>query len=124
MSRSDRVLNSNDSAICAFDDLVPAGSSVAVVAPDRCNSQPHGVEKEVQRKIAGQPGVQILSLTVRRLDEGVCLDGTLEVDRPCPDLTTLLKQIAGVKNVVNRMRVRQVDRLSTPVSLDDDTAFM
>ena len=124
MSRSIHSPKSKDSTNCAFDDLVPAGSTVAVVAPDRCQSQPHCVEKEVQRRISQQPGVQILSLTVHRMEEGVCLDGTLEVDRPCPDLAALLRQISGVKKVVNRMRVRHVDRLSTPISPDDETAFL
>ena len=123
MSPKNALGSSNDSTICAFDDPVPAGSAVAVVEPGCCKSQPHGIEKEVQRTIARQPGIQILSLTVRRLEDGVCLDGTLETDRPCPDFVDLLRQIAGIKKVVNRLRVRHVDRLSASVDPDDETAF-
>lgn len=124
MSHSNSSRNSNDSTICAFDDPVPAGSAPAVVEPSCCDSQPHGIEKEVQRRIVRQPGIQILSLTIRRLQDGVCLDGTLETDRSCPDFADLLQEIAGIKRVVNRLRVRYVDRLSAPVGAEDDTAFM
>lgn len=114
----------NDSTIRTFDDPVPAGSSVATVSPERCTSQPHSIEKEVQRCLARQPGMQILTLSVHRLGDGVCLQGTIETDRVCPDLTVLLQEIAGVETVVNRLRIRQVDRLAAPLRNNDDTAFM
>ena len=117
-------LNSNDSTICAFDDPVPSGSDVAVVAPERCQEPPHGIEKEVQRILARQPGLQILTLAVHRMEDGVCLEGTLESDRPCPDLEDLLQEIVGVDRVINRLRVRMVDRLAAPLSDCDDTVFV
>lgn len=112
-----------DSATCAFDDPVPSGSDVAVVAPEHCQA-PHRMETEVQRQLAKLPGVQILTLTVHRMADGVCLEGTIETDRPCPDLREVLCEIAGVDNVVNRLRVRQVDRLDSPISLTDDTVWV
>lgn len=124
MSRPKSQVNPNDTVICAFDDPVPAGSDVAVVSPERCAMPPYTIEKKVQRTLAAQPGMQILTLTVHRMKDGVCLEGTLETDRPCPDLADLLQQIVGVERVVNRLRVRMVDRLAAPVCDSDDTVFM
>lgn len=124
MPQSDRPQSTSGSPLCAFDDPVPPGSRVATVAPERCAAAPHGVEKEVQRRLATLPGTQILTLSVHRIEGGVCLEGTLETDRPCPDLRQLLSEIAGVEQVVNRLRIRQVDRLAVSVSPDDDTVWL
>jgi hypothetical protein len=114
----------SDSAICAFDDPVPPGSKVAAVAPEHCAVAPHRIEREVQRRLASLPGTQILTLAVHRIDGGVCLEGTLETDRPCPDLRQVLREIEGVEKVVDRLRIRQVDRLAAPLSADDDTVWL
>ena len=124
MANSKFSENPCDSTICAFDDPVPAGSGVAIVAPERCQSPPHDIEKAVLRALTKQPGLQILTLTVHRMQDGVCLEGTLETDRPCPDLEQLLQEIVGIECVVNRLRVRMVDRLSVPLSDSDDTVFV
>lgn len=124
MAQPNRPQGVSDSTLCTFDDPVPPGSHVATVAPERCAAAPHGVEEEVQRRLATLPGTQILTLSVHRIEGGVCLEGTLETDRPCPDLKQVLRQISGVEQVVNRLRIRQVDRLSAPVSPDDDTVWI
>ena len=124
MVRTDRPQSLSDSALFAFDDPVPAGSHIATVAPERCAAAPHGVEQEVQRRLAMLPGTQILTLSVHRIEGGVCLEGTLETDRPCPDLKQILREVSGVEEVVNRLRIRQVDRLAAPVSSTDDTVWI
>ena len=124
MPRVNRPVSVSDSNICAFDDPVPPGSNVATVAPERCQAPPHHIEKDVQRLLAGLPGMQILTLTVHRMDDGVCLEGTLETDRPCPDLKQILQEVAGVEQVINRLRIRQVDRLAIPCSSNDETAWV
>ena len=124
MTDSQIPMSSSDSTICAFDDPVPSGSSVAVVAPERCQAPPHEIEKCVQRTLASQPGLQILELIVHRMPNGVCLEGTLETDRPYPDLEELLQEVIGIELVVNRMRMQQVDRLSEPLGDCDDTVFV
>jgi len=126
MVHRERPRTSGDSAIIAFDDPVPTGSETgtAVVAPERFPTSPHGIECDVQRRLASLPGIQILSLTVHRLGNGVCLEGTLETDRPVPDLQNVLQEIPGIDHVVDRLIVRQVDRLSVPVSSEDETAWV
>jgi hypothetical protein len=124
MTRRHLPQNLSDSAICAFDDPVPPGSDVATVAPEHCAAAPHRLEREVQRRLAKLPGTQILSLAVYRIEGGVCLEGTLETDRPCPDLSHLLQEIEGVETVVDRLRIRQVDRLAAPLSAEDDTVWI
>jgi hypothetical protein len=124
MAQSIRPQGVSDSALCAFDDPVPPGSRVASVAPEHCAGSPHRVEREVQRRLATLPGTQILTLSVHRIPGGVCLEGTLETDRPCPDLRQVLQEISGVEEVVNRLRIRQVDRLAAPVAADDDTVWL
>jgi hypothetical protein len=109
---------------CAFDDPVPSGSTLAPVPAATHHEPPHRLEKDVQRRLAQLPGTQILALTVRRIENGVCLEGTLETDRPCPDIQQILREISGVEEVINRLRVRQVDRLETAVSPDDETVWM
>lgn len=126
MTRREHSPSPGDSAIMAFDDPVPTGSEIgtAVVAPERCPTSPHRIECEVQHRLASLPGIQILALTVHRMEDGVCLEGTLETDRPCPNLQEVLQEINGIEQVVNRLRVHHVDRLSGPVSAEDETAWV
>lgn len=66
---------------------------------------PHQVEREVQRELMSHPGLHFSSLVVRRLDNGVCLQGVLEVEGDEPDVCSLAQRVAGVQQVLNHLVV-------------------
>lgn len=68
---------------------------------------PHAVERHVCRLLTSQPGLSFSGLVVRRLgNDSVCLSGVVESNDESTDLDRLVKQIAGVDEVVNRLLVR------------------
>lgn len=64
------------------------------------------VECQLQRALTDHPGVTFSSLSVQRIDEGVCLQGILEYDGTVPDVCELARQVAGVEHVLNRLVIR------------------
>jgi hypothetical protein len=95
----------------ALDDPVPSESTVAVIAPQFCQDPPHLVESEVRRALTSRPELHFKSLVVRRLRNGVCLEGVLEADDSAPDVDELAREVAGVECVINRLLV---NRLAAP----------
>jgi hypothetical protein len=87
------------------------GSSRASVEPTgqfnslRCLDAPHGLEQAVHRRLRSQPGLQIASLVIRRIPNGVCLEGILE-SQPEHDVCNLARSVAGVDAVLNHLVVR------------------
>ena len=90
----------------ALDDPVPADSAVAVVEPEYCRTPPHQVEAEVRRALLGEPDLRFTSLVVRRVPDGVCLEGVLESNEDAPDVDDLARQVRGVERVINHLLVR------------------
>jgi hypothetical protein len=92
--------------------LVEVGSSRAFVdsagQPDviRCFDAPHRLEQAVHRRLRSQPGLKIASLVIRRIPNGVCLEGVLENDAN-QDICNLARSVAGVDAVLNHLVVRQ-----------------
>jgi hypothetical protein len=84
----------------AFAD--PAGDSYLT----RCIDAPHGLEKAVHRRLRAQPGLRFASLVIRRIPNGVCLEGVLESDAD-QDVCNLARSVAGVDEVLNHLVVRQ-----------------
>ncbi|HET6325022.1 MAG TPA: BON domain-containing protein [Planctomycetaceae bacterium] len=72
----------------------------------RCIDAPHGLEEAVHRRLRSQPGLQIASLVIRRIPNGVCLEGVLECDAE-QDVCNLARSVAGVDEVLNHLVVRQ-----------------
>ena len=68
---------------------------------------PHQIEEDVQRELLGHSNLRFSSLVVRRIRDGVCLEGVLDVDETCPDVCGLARQVAGVREVLNHLVVRQ-----------------
>lgn len=90
---------------------VEVGSSRAFVEPAQERSSqrfevPHGLEQAVHRRLCSQPGLQIASLVIRRIPNGVCLEGVLESDT-AQDVCTLARSIAGVDEVLNHLVIRR-----------------
>jgi len=72
-------------------------------AAEALSASPHRIEQEVQHELLSQPGFRFASLVIRRLDNGVCLQGVLEVDDNSPDVCSVAQRVAGVGRVLNRL---------------------
>lgn len=72
----------------------------------------HEVEQTIWRELHSAPGLHFSSLTVRRVPQGVCLQGVVEVDgdATCPDICKLVKRVAQVDNVVNLLLLCEAPR--------------
>jgi osmotically-inducible protein OsmY len=66
---------------------------------------PHSVERNVRRELMSQPEFRFSSLVVRRIDNGVCLQGVLETTESGPDVISLARKVEGVNRVINRLLV-------------------
>lgn len=86
-----------------------AGGFVAVESPSQATNGPHEVEQDVRRQLMAQPRLQFNSLVVRRIADGVCLEGVVETDFHRDDVGRLAGTVAGVNRVLNRLVVRQPD---------------
>ena len=94
----------DDSVPLGFDDPVPSDSGL-MLEPAAPSRSPHSLERQVQRKLLAQPQLQFSSLVVRRMPDGVCLEGVLE-STDGSDLGTLARQVEGVVRVLNHVMVR------------------
>ena len=72
---------------------------------------PHSIEEAVLRRLREQPDLRFSSLVIRRIKDGVCVEGVLETDDTCPDLCSLAREVAGVEQVLNRLIIRKPDAL-------------
>jgi osmotically-inducible protein OsmY len=78
---------------------------LAIVAPDRVKGPPHAIETEVRNRLAGQEGVHFLELVVRRVPDGVCLEGVMQTDDESLNIGDLVREIAGVERVINHLLI-------------------
>ncbi|MBT4864044.1 MAG: hypothetical protein HON53_02845 [Planctomycetaceae bacterium] len=72
----------------------------------------HRIEEDVQRELLAQAGLQFSSLVVRRVPNGVCLEGVLEaddVDAASSSVCGLARRVAGVQEVLNHLVVHQAN---------------
>ncbi len=69
------------------------------------------IELQVQRALRSDPRLRFASLHVHRVDDGVCLEGVVEVDGPCPDFVELARRVEGVNRVLNHLVVRGCRKL-------------
>jgi hypothetical protein len=105
-----RRLGIEDSALCGWDDPVPSVSVSSTISPAPAVS--HEIEYEVQRRLLDEPGLRFSSLVIRRVNDGVCIQGVLETETDAPDLSRLARQVNGVKRVIDQVVVRNVSSTS------------
>ncbi len=66
----------------------------------------HLLEREIQRELRQQPGMKFSRLVVRRIRDGVCLEGLLLVDDDhVPDIAQMVRELVNCQSVVNRLQV-------------------
>ena len=70
----------------------------------------HGLEFDVQHQLRTTPGLEFESLVVRRVPEGVCLEGVLKSGADGCELADLARKVTGVTRVLDRVvRMPKVD---------------
>lgn len=68
------------------------------------------VEGRVRQKLNSQPAITFSSLVIRPVQDGICLEGVLETNDELPDLERLVRSVANVGRVLNRLTVREPRR--------------
>ena len=66
---------------------------------------PHQIESDVQRALLSHPSLHFASLVVRRIDNGVCLQGVVQADEGSPDICSIAQRVTGVSQVLNHLLV-------------------
>lgn len=85
----------------------PSGSETVICsADDSVWFHPHRLEQDVRNQLMSEPGLNFSSLVVRRIENGLCLEGVLETSDSRMDVERMVKRIAGVQNVLNCLVVR------------------
>lgn len=68
---------------------------------------PHWFEQNVRHQLMLDERLNFSSLVVRRIENGVMLEGVLETEDDSTDVANLVRRIAGVDRVLNCLVVRQ-----------------
>lgn len=86
----------NGNRLASEDQTVPSGR--------------HRFERTLREKLLSQPGMSFSSLVVRRMRDGVCLEGVMQVEDSSTDVCGLLKKLCGVQKVLNHLVVQRMNR--------------
>ncbi len=65
----------------------------------------HQLEAAIRRALCAENGVDIGGLVVRRLQNGVCLEGVIRVSSDDFDVCSAVREIEGVGEIVNHLVV-------------------
>lgn len=65
----------------------------------------HQLETDVRRALDEADGMDIKSLVVRRMPNGICLEGVIRVASDDFDVCSAVREIEGVGEVVNHLLV-------------------
>lgn len=69
--------------------------------------QIHRVEQAVRNRLLSAPHLWFSNLVIRRIPDGVCLQGRVETDSLSPDVCSLVRQVDGVAHILNRLTVEE-----------------
>lgn len=87
--------------------LVPDAVSAtnATAQPPVSHDTSHSLEADVRRDLLSRKDWEFSQLVVRRMPNGVCLEGVLVTQADPADVSSRAMQIAGVKEVLNKLVV-------------------
>jgi len=97
-----RRINSRESSREGNGSSPPRFASEALPA---AQALPHQIEQEVRRALLSQPNLHFSSLVVRRIADGVCLQGILQTNSESPDVCSIAQRVAGVNCVLNHLLI-------------------
>ena len=81
--------------------------SLELSADDSVLLHPHRLEQDVRNQLMSEPGLNFTSLVVRRLRDGLCLEGVLETDDGADNVTSIVRRICGATQVLNHLVVHR-----------------
>ncbi len=96
--------------------MATAFNDSAQVEASRSNARlakPHEIEVEVNRRLQQIPQINIKSLVVRRIPNGVCVEGRIEVGEDQVDLSDWMRDIPGLDEFVNHLVISHVKPTET-----------
>lgn len=80
--------------------------TISSTKAERLPNQPHALEAQVHRELLADTHLDFSSLVIRRIPNGVCLQGVVEIDQPEADVSSSAMRVRGVGSVQNRLVVR------------------
>ncbi len=105
-----RLTPTVENPVTEWDDPVPADSEWNWDFPT-CS---HEVEGQIRSALLSLPDIHFASLVVRRTQDGVCLQGVMQVNETSPDVAEIVQQVAGIENVLNQLLIQTVE---SPVAI-------
>lgn len=97
-----------DQSAATGGGLVPSTCEASSVE-ESLDDSPSPLEQAVRQKLTSDPAVSISSLVVRQIEGGVCLEGTLETHSDLTDVERLVRSVASVDRILNRLVIRPPD---------------
>ena len=89
------------------ESSVPTDSRLDQNVPGSgCHESPHMTELQVRHHLMEQSELMFSSLVVRRMNNGLCLQGVVETHDKRPDFASLVREVAAVDNVISQLVVR------------------
>lgn len=67
---------------------------------------PHRLEQDIRNLLMAEPSLNFTSLVVRRVRDGLCLEGVLEAD-DTDDVSMLVRRVCGATPVLNHLVVHR-----------------
>jgi osmotically-inducible protein OsmY len=89
-----------------FMDASSPGTSAFDAPSSHHGESPHQIEQDVRRSLLATPSLRFSALVIRRIDNGVCLEGFVESGCEVEDAARLANEVAGVNDVLNRLVVK------------------
>ena len=71
----------------------------------RTGGSAHQLEADVRRALLSSEGIEIASLAVRRMPNGVCLEGVIRVHGDDVDVCRAVREMNGVGEVVDHLTI-------------------
>lgn len=100
-AKVDAPVTVEDPACCDTIEMSPDDSVLL---------HPHRLEQDVRNRLMEEPSLNFTSLVVRRVRDGLCLEGVLEADDE-DDASTLVRRVCGATQVLNHLVVHRTREL-------------
>ena len=107
MRKQSRVQETKRRVPTAVKAVDPSLETMICTPDDSVLFHPHRFEQDVRNRLMSEPNLNFTSLVVRRINNGVCLEGVLETDDDSTHVERLVRLIADVPNVRNCLVLRR-----------------
>lgn len=87
------------------------GDTVLLSPDDSVLLHPHRLEQEIRNRLMEEPSLHFTSLVVRRLPDGLCLEGVLETNDDTDTVSSVVHDICGAMQVLNHLVVHRAREL-------------